>query len=75
VIGTDHVDAQLDDGLPADLVLGMPRATIADLDRARAIVCSDPSSRRSFPCSTCGSGEPRSSSGFLSSTWAPATTG
>ncbi|WP_419847724.1 molybdopterin-dependent oxidoreductase [Candidatus Poriferisocius sp.] len=28
VIGTDHVDAQLDDGLPADAVLGLPRATI-----------------------------------------------
>ncbi|MCY4134337.1 MAG: molybdopterin-dependent oxidoreductase [bacterium] len=31
VIGTDNVDAQLDDGLPADVVLGLPRATI---DRA-----------------------------------------
>ncbi len=38
VLGTDHVDAQLGDGLPADVVLGMPRATIADLDRAKAIV-------------------------------------
>ena len=28
VIGTDHVDAQLDDGLPADVVLGLPRATV-----------------------------------------------
>jgi len=28
VIGTDNVDAQLDDGLPADAVLGLPRATI-----------------------------------------------
>ena len=28
VIGTDHVDAQLDDGLPANTVLGLPRATI-----------------------------------------------
>ncbi len=28
VIGTDHVDAQLEDGLPADVVLGLPRATI-----------------------------------------------
>jgi len=28
VIGTDNVDAQLGDGLPADLVLGLPRATI-----------------------------------------------
>ncbi|MDQ2825472.1 MAG: NADH-quinone oxidoreductase subunit NuoG, partial [Actinomycetota bacterium] len=28
VIGTDHVDAQLGDGLPADVVVGLPRATI-----------------------------------------------
>lgn len=28
VIGTDHVDAQLGDGLPAEAVLGLPRATI-----------------------------------------------
>ncbi len=30
VIGTDNVDAQLGDGLPAEFVLGLPRATIAD---------------------------------------------
>ena len=30
VLGTDNVDCQLGDGLPADLVLGLPRATIAD---------------------------------------------
>jgi len=29
IVGTDHVDAQLGDGLPAALVLGLPRATIA----------------------------------------------
>ncbi|MEO7428033.1 MAG: molybdopterin-dependent oxidoreductase, partial [Acidimicrobiales bacterium] len=28
VLGTDNVDAQLADGLPAELVLGLPRATI-----------------------------------------------
>ncbi len=38
VLGTDNADAQLGDGLPADVVLGMPRATIADIDRAKAIV-------------------------------------
>ncbi len=27
-IGTDHVDAQLGDGLPAEVLLGLPRATI-----------------------------------------------
>ena len=30
VIGSDHVDAQLGDGFPADAVLGLPRATIDD---------------------------------------------
>jgi NADH-quinone oxidoreductase subunit G len=30
VIGTDNVDAQLADGLPAEVVLGLPRATIDD---------------------------------------------
>ena len=34
VLGTDHVDAQLGDGLPAETVLGLPGATIADCDRA-----------------------------------------
>ena len=28
VLGTDHVDAQLGDGLPAEVVLGLPRSTI-----------------------------------------------
>jgi NADH-quinone oxidoreductase subunit G len=31
VIGTDHVDAQLGDGLPADVVLGMPGASIDEV--------------------------------------------
>jgi NADH-quinone oxidoreductase subunit G len=30
VVGTDDVDCQLGDGLPADVVLGLPRATIDD---------------------------------------------
>ncbi|MGI9600750.1 MAG: NADH-quinone oxidoreductase subunit NuoG [Acidimicrobiales bacterium] len=30
IVGTDNVDAQLGDGLPAELVLGLPRATIAE---------------------------------------------
>jgi NADH-quinone oxidoreductase subunit G len=33
VIGTDNVDAQLADGLPAELVLGLPQATIDDVCR------------------------------------------
>jgi NADH-quinone oxidoreductase subunit G len=49
VIGTDHVDAQLGDGLPADFVLGAPRAEIADLDRARAIVLLDHDLKDALP--------------------------
>jgi NADH-quinone oxidoreductase subunit G len=43
VIGTDSVDAQLGDGLPADLVLGLPRATIDDAASAPLLltVCGD----------------------------------
>jgi NADH-quinone oxidoreductase subunit G len=33
VLGTDNVDAQLDDGLPAAAVVGLPRATIDDVCR------------------------------------------
>jgi NADH-quinone oxidoreductase subunit G len=49
VLGTDHVDAQLGDGLPAAVVLGMPRATIADLDRAKAIVLLGVDVREELP--------------------------
>ena len=49
VLGTDHVDAQLGDGLPADVVLGMPRATIPDLDRAKAIVLLAPDLKEELP--------------------------
>ncbi|HEY3941989.1 MAG TPA: NADH-quinone oxidoreductase subunit NuoG [Acidimicrobiales bacterium] len=38
VIGTDSVDAQLGDGLPADLVLSLPRATIDDACAADVVV-------------------------------------
>jgi NADH-quinone oxidoreductase subunit G len=33
IIGSDNIDAQLGDGLPADAVLGLPRATIDDACR------------------------------------------
>jgi NADH-quinone oxidoreductase subunit G len=49
VIGTDHVDSQLGDGLPADFVLGMDRAEIADLDSASAIVVLDQDLRDQVP--------------------------
>ncbi len=38
VIGTDHVDAQLGDGLPAALSLGLPRATIAEVCQPGGII-------------------------------------
>jgi len=38
VIGTDSVDAQLGDGLPAEVVLGLPRASIDDACSARCVV-------------------------------------
>jgi len=49
VLRTDNVDAQLGDGLPADFVLGMPRARIADLERAGAIVVLDHDLRDAVP--------------------------
>ena len=49
VLGTDNVDAQLGDGLPAEVVLGLPGATIADLDRARAIVLVAPDLHEELP--------------------------
>jgi NADH-quinone oxidoreductase subunit G len=49
VLGTDNVDAQLGDGLPADVVLGMPRATISDCDRAAAIVLLAPDLKEELP--------------------------
>jgi NADH-quinone oxidoreductase subunit G len=38
VLGTDSVDAQLGDGLPAEVVLGLPRATIDEAAAARCVV-------------------------------------
>jgi NADH-quinone oxidoreductase subunit G len=49
VLGTDNVDAQLDDGLPAEVVLGLPRATIDDLDGAAAIVVIAPDLKETLP--------------------------
>ena len=46
VIGTDNVDAQLGDGLPAEVVLGVEHAEIADCDRAAAIVLLGPGPAR-----------------------------
>jgi NADH-quinone oxidoreductase subunit G len=42
VIGTDNIDAQLGDGLPAELVLGLPQATIADACEADTVLIIGP---------------------------------
>jgi NADH-quinone oxidoreductase subunit G len=49
VIGTDSVDAQLGDGLPAEVVLGLPRATIDEACAARAVVLLAPDLREEMP--------------------------
>jgi NADH-quinone oxidoreductase subunit G len=38
VVGTDNVDAQLADGLPAELVCSLPRATIEEACSAKAVI-------------------------------------
>jgi len=42
VLKTDNVDCQVGDGLPAEVVTGMPRACLSDCDTARAIVLLAP---------------------------------
>ncbi len=49
VLRTDNVDCQLGDGLPAELVAGLPRASLADCDTARAIVLLAPDPREELP--------------------------
>jgi NADH-quinone oxidoreductase subunit G len=49
VIGTDNVDSQMGDGLPADVVLGVDRAEISDCDRASAVVLLGPDIREELP--------------------------
>ena len=49
VIGTDNVDAQLGDGLPAEVVLGLPRATIDEACAAPAVVLLAPDLKEELP--------------------------
>jgi NADH-quinone oxidoreductase subunit G len=49
VIGTDSVDAQLGDGLPAELVLGLPRATVDEACAAGAVVLMAPDIKEELP--------------------------
>jgi len=49
VVGTDSVDAQLGDGLPAELVVGLPRATIDDACRAKCVLVMAGDLREDLP--------------------------
>ncbi|MCU1462678.1 MAG: NADH-quinone oxidoreductase, chain [Acidimicrobiales bacterium] len=49
VLATDSVDCQLDDGLPAAAVLGLPRATIDDACRAKAVLLLGPDLKEELP--------------------------
>jgi NADH-quinone oxidoreductase subunit G len=49
VLGTDHVDAQLGDGLPAATVLGLPRATIDQAAEAQLVITVGPDIKDELP--------------------------
>jgi len=49
VLGTDNVDAQLGDGLPPELVLGLPRATIEQACDASAVILLGPDLKEELP--------------------------
>jgi NADH-quinone oxidoreductase subunit G len=49
VLGTDSVDAQLGDGLPADLVAGLPRATIDQAAAAPLVITLAPDVKDELP--------------------------
>ncbi len=49
VLRTDNVDAQLGDGLPPEVVNGLPAAMIADCDTAAAIVLLAPDLKEELP--------------------------
>jgi NADH-quinone oxidoreductase subunit G len=49
VLGTDSVDCQLGDGLPAEAVLGLPRATIDDACRAPVVILLAPDLKEELP--------------------------
>jgi len=49
VLGTDNVDCQLADGLPAEAVLGLPRATIDEACNAAATLLLCPDLKEELP--------------------------
>ena len=56
VIGTDSVDAQLGDGLPAEVVLALPRATIDEACAASCVVVLSGDLREELPVCSSASG-------------------
>jgi len=49
VLKTDNVDCQVGDGLPAEVVAGLPRARLSDCDAARAIILLGPDLKEELP--------------------------
>jgi len=49
VLGTDNVDCQMGDGLPAEAVLGVPRATIDEACAAPALLVIAPDIKEELP--------------------------
>jgi NADH-quinone oxidoreductase subunit G len=49
VLGTDNVDCQMGDGLPAEVVLGLPRATIDEACAASAVILLAPDLKEDLP--------------------------
>jgi len=49
VLGTDNVDCQMGDGLPAELVLGLPRATIDEACNATTVFLLAPDLKEELP--------------------------
>jgi NADH-quinone oxidoreductase subunit G len=49
ILATDNVDAQLGDGLPADLVAGLPRATIDEACSAPLVLLVGPDVKEELP--------------------------
>jgi NADH-quinone oxidoreductase subunit G len=49
VLGTDSVDCQLGDGLPAPVVLGLPRATIDEACSASSVILLSPDIKDELP--------------------------
>lgn len=68
MIGTDNVDAQMGDGLPAELVLGLPGASIDEVCApGGTVLYLGPTPRRSCRCSSCASSTLRNTTGCASS--------